>query len=218
MKLTYDDLKARHRSIRDSFQPALNLRTHRALSWLQRAERESADPDARSNFLWVSFNAAYANEIKDKQSFSERRVLLNFLGRLIDTDIDNLLYLLVWEHFSASIRLLLDNRYVSQPFWDFQNSWIAEEVWIEKFERSKRAAHRALGKMQTRKVMAVLLDRLYVLRNQLVHGGATWNSRVNRRQVQDGAEILGVIVPTVIHLMMEAPEVIWGDPNYPVVE
>lgn len=28
-------------------------------------------------------------------------------------------------------------------------------------------------------ILSILFDRLYVLRNQLVHGGATWNSDVN---------------------------------------
>jgi hypothetical protein len=64
----------------------------------------------------------------------------------------------------------------------------------------------------------VTFDRLYTLRNQLVHGGSTWNSSVNRGQVTDGARILGDIVPIIIHLMMENPRQLWGDPCYPVVE
>ena len=46
------------------------------------------------------------------------------------------------------------------------------------------------------------MDRLYVLRNQLVHGGATYASKVNRQQVADGAAILGDIVPLVLSLML----------------
>ena len=30
------------------------------------------------------------------------------------------------------------------------------------------------------------MERLYVLRNQLIHGGATWNSGKNRDQVVEG--------------------------------
>ena len=71
--------------------------------------------------------------------------------------------------------------------------------------------------MDTKKVLAVLFERLYVLRNQMVHGGATWNSSVNRSQVRDGARILGDVVPIVIHLMMENPHQVWGEPCYPVV-
>ena len=45
-----------------------------------------------------------------------------------------------------------------------------------------------LGGM-TQKVMGIMFDRLYTLRNQLLHGGATWNSNVNRSQISQGAEI-----------------------------
>mgnify|MGYP006209167631 FL=1 len=67
-------------------------------------------------------------------------------------------------------------------------------------------------------MLGILFQRLYVLRNQLIHGGATWNGKVNRSQVESGTAILGDIVPVVIHLMMKQPNQIWGDPIYPVVE
>ncbi len=90
-------------------------------------------------FLWIAFNAAYANEILDRQSFTERKLFQRFLNRLIESD-------------------------------------------------------------------------------ELLHGGATWNSAVNRGQIAQGAAIMGLIVPTVIYLMMENPNQLWGDPCYPVVE
>ena len=46
---------------------------------------------------------------------------MGFLGRLIDSDADQLLYELVWDKFSGAIRLLIGNQYVFQPFWDFHN-------------------------------------------------------------------------------------------------
>jgi hypothetical protein len=36
--------------------------------------------------------------------------------------------------------------------------------------------------------------------------------------VQLNTRILGDIVPIIIHLMMENPRQLWGDPCYPVVE
>jgi hypothetical protein len=51
----------------------------------------------------------------------------------------------------------------------------------------------------------------------LVHGGATWNSGVNRAQVRDGAAILGFLLPVFVDLMMDNPTVDWGRPFYPVV-
>ena len=72
--------------------------------------------------------------------------------------------------------------------------------------------------MNTKAMLGILFQRLYVLRNQLIHGGATWNGKVNRPQVESGTAILGDIVPVVIHLMMNQPNQVWGDPIYPVVE
>ena len=219
-KHTFDfaTLKARQRELRENFPQSLGLRTHRALSWLSRSEQETEDDDARFLFLWISFNAAYANQIHDRRDFSEMRLLLQFLHRLIDSDTENLLYQVIWEHFPKSIRLLITNKYVFQPFWDYHNGLIEESDWIQRFERSKGSANRALGRMNTKKVVAILFDRLYVLRNQLIHGGSTWNSGVNRSQVHDGAQILGFIVPIVIHQMMEHPNQLWGDACYPVVD
>ncbi|MEE4163897.1 MAG: hypothetical protein V2I25_15450 [Woeseiaceae bacterium] len=216
MDLSYQALKARQREIRDGFPESLGLRTHRALSWLNRAE-QAEDADGTFIFLWIAFNAAYANELPDNATFSERRLFLTFLRKLIALDTENLIYKLVWENFSTSIRLLINNQYVFQPFWDFHNGKLTEAEWVEMFENHKRMASRALGRMNTEKVLVVAFDRLYTLRNQLVHGGATWNSGVNRSQVNDGVRILGLLVPIVIHLMMENPRTLWGDASYPVV-
>ena len=218
MTFSYVELKDRQRAERDSFPEALSLRTHRALSWLCRAEEEEDDDDAQFLFLWIAFNAAYANEILDRRGFTERRLLLRFLHRLIDSDDDQMLYEAIWDHFPDAIRLLIANKYVFQPFWDYHNGLIDEQDWTERFERSQKTAHRALGRSNTKKIIAIVFDRLYVLRNQLIHGGSTWNSGVNRSQMQDGARILKFIVPIVIHLMMERPDKHWGEPCYPVVE
>jgi hypothetical protein len=215
--LTFEQLKDGHRCLRDGFPEPVALRTHRALSWLQRAELEKEDADAQFLFLWIAFNAAYAREIPDRTRFSERRVLMNFLHELIAADEKRLLYNAVWKHFPRSIRVFLDNKYVFQPFWDYRNGVISRDEWQAKFYFSKRAATKALGRMDTVKVIAILFERLYVLRNQLVHGGSTWNSGINRSQVADGARIMAVVVPIVIHLIMSQPHRRWGDPCYPVV-
>lgn len=91
----------------------------------------------------------------------------------IAADVEELLYNAVWKHFPRSIRVFLDNKNVFQPFWDYRNGRISEDEWQSKFYFSKRAATRALGRMDTVKVITILFERLYVLRNQLVHCGST---------------------------------------------
>jgi len=218
MQLFYAQLKATQRKYRDGFPSGLGLRTHRSLSWLQRAEQEQEDDDARFIFLWIAFNAAYAHEIDSRNNFSERRLFLRFLNQLIKSDRNNLLYEIIWNEFSGSIRLLIENKFVFQPFWNFHNGRLSEEEWKQKFEHSKVTAKKALGKQQTLRVLAVVFDRLYVLRNQMIHGGATWNSSINRDQVRDSANIMGRLIPAIIYIMMDDPSQDWGVPSYPVVE
>jgi len=218
MEFDYQSLKDWQREIRDGFPVSLALRTHRALSWLRRAEQEEDDGDARFLFLWIAFNAAYANEIHDHQLFTEQEKLHNFLKRLVDSDVDKQIYKVIWSEFPDSIRVLIDNQYVFKPFWDFHNGLIDQESWENAFDKNKRAASTALGKMDTTKVMGIIFGRLYVLRNQLIHGGSTWNSTVNRDQIRDGENIMGRLVPVIIYLMMKYPNQLWGDPIYPVVD
>jgi len=50
-----------------------------------------------------------------------------------------------------------------------------------------------------------------------VHGGATWNSGVNRQQVRDGVAILGSLLPILLGLMIAHPGADHGEILYPVV-
>ena len=75
-----------------------------------------------------------------------------------------------------------------------------------------------MTQFDTSRMLLVVFDRLYVVRNQLVHGGATWNSSINRAQVKDGAAVLGWLLPVFIDIMLENPDQDWGKPFYPVVK
>ena len=220
MQLDYANLKAKHRQVREApgYSQDLSLRAHRALSWLQRSEREQDDPDARFIFLWIAFNAAYGQEIEDRAAYPEPQVFKHFLRRIVDADGERLMYGLVWNSFNGPSRLLLDNQYIFREFWEFQNGRLDEAAWKLKFEQSRAVANRALANTDTLTILAVLLDRLYVLRNQLLHGSATWQGGKNREQVRDGAAIMAKLVPTILHLMLDLGHQAWGEACYPVVD
>jgi hypothetical protein len=218
MKLNYQSLKIRHRNERDNYHINLSLRVHRALSWLARAEKSSDDQDAQYIFLWISFNAAYANEFDVSRSLTEQKKFNDFLSHLCELDKEGLIYELVWTEFTGSIRVLLDNKYIFKPFWDYSNGEISKEDWQAKFNHEKKIINKALGSKNTSLVLNIIFSRLYTLRNQLLHGGSTWNSQVNRDQIRDGVNILAKIVPAVISIMMSNSNILWGDPCYPVVD
>jgi len=218
--MNYEQLKARHRAEREGYHPNLSLRVHRALSWLNRAEQlgQQSDIDGQFIFLWIAFNAAYATDIDEKYREPEQQTFRGFLEKLTELDAGKKRFeALVWQEFPKSIRVLLDNQYVFQDFWKFQNGSLPEAAFRASFAAANRAVHVALGKRDTVTVLSIVLSRIYTLRNQLIHGGATWGSSVNREQLRDCVNLMGKLVPVVIEIMMDHPETIWGDACYPVV-
>ena len=213
---TFAELKERQRLLRGESHDNLNIRAHRALSWLQRADlaRDSDDSDSAFIFYWISFNAIYAAERIYRPGVSEKDVFSDFFRNIVELDDDQSVYNAIWKEFSDSIRLLINNRYVFQPFWESLNC--SDNHWEAKFEESKRQFMFAFRRQDTIMILCILFDRLYVLRNQLVHGGATWNSSSNRAQVRDGTNILAFLVPIFIDLMINHPDINWPKPFYPV--
>lgn len=212
----HTQLKSRQRAERDSWSEGLNLRVHRALSWLNRAEM-CDDEDAKFLFLWVAYNAAYAQTLEGLEQSTEHDKSNRFIEKLIALDSEKKLYQIVWSEFSSSVRVLLANPYVFAPFWEFQRGDKTEAEWEDAFIQANNAAKAALGRGDTGTVLSIVLSRLYMLRNQLVHGGATWNSEVNRDQLRDGTKFLGNLVPCVLEIMMDNSETLWGDAIFPVV-
>ena len=214
--LTHEVLQAEWECVEDRLPEHLGLRVHRALSWLEKAERELDDPDAAFIFYWIAFNAAYTQDRPRSLDSTERNQFADFFDTILSLDAGHTVYDAIWKRFSDSIRVLLDNRFVFQPFWN-HHAGRGHESWERAFESSKRRVHDALATRDTNVILSTLFDRLYVLRIQLMHGGASWGSSVNRDQVRDGATILAFLVPLFVALMMSRPEIDWGPPDYPVV-
>lgn len=214
----YAELKARHRDERAGWPQPFSHRIHRALSWLNRAEQmlEAELPDHDSGFilLWVSFNAAYAEDVRGAGN-GERASIGRFLGQLAVVDRDRRLHDAIWVRFSQEIQVLLGNRFVFHPFWQAQRG--VPINWQAQMQRANDRALQALDRGAVPDILGVVFDRLYTLRNQLVHGGATWNGNTNRAQLRDACAIMGWLMPLVIELMMAAPQQDWGTISYPVL-
>lgn len=218
--MNHDALKQRHRTLREGYPPNLNLRVHRALSWLKRSEMavSEGDDDGRFIFLWIAFNAVYASEIDERCGLSEQATFMSFLERLCGLDTSKRIDNLVWKEFAGGIRVLLDTPFVFQSFWDFQAGKLGEDEWLARFAKGKKTAQQALASGRTPALLGVVFNRLYTLRNQLIHGGATWNGKVNRKQLRDCGQLLGKLVPVILDLMLDHPEIDWGSACYPVLE
>lgn len=211
------ELKARQRALRDGFPEALGLRVHRALSWLDRAEQETQDEDTRFILLWIGFNSAYAEHIGD-DFVSEQSRFRQFFRTIVALDSEGAIHAILWSRFSNEVRTLLVNPYVFPAFWKHHNGEAGHADWRERLEAERLATFASLGQKDASRVLGLVFERLYVLRNQLVHGGATWAGSVNRAQVRDGSALLGRLLPAFIEIQMAHPDRDWGRPFYPVVD
>ena len=213
----YHELKALHRTLRNDFDEQFSIRIHRALSWLERAERETNDPDAGFLFNWISFNANYSIKQDFSNKVSEGQKFRDFFHLIIEVDEDNLVYSSVWSHFTNEIRSILNNEFIYANFWHIEDQGPAAS-WRKGFEDSKLVVNKALTSQNTEVILQILFSRLYTLRNQLVHGNATWNGKVNRQQVVDGYKLISHLQPIFIYLMLKNPNHNWGHLAFPIVD
>jgi hypothetical protein len=209
------DLKRKLKQQKD-FPETLSVRLHRAISWLKCAEENTSNHDLQFIALWVSYNACYAIDEKLESDFTERKQFNEFISKLVSFDHEKRFYNLLWQKYSGPVRLIIENHFLYKPFWDVQRG---EKVnWKKQFDKSNEDALRYLSQVEISKLIDVILDRLYMLRNQIMHGGATYKSKVNRAQVRDACNILKLFIPIIIDIMMDNKDEDWGEIYYPVVE
>ncbi len=214
---SYQELKERQRKERETYSSTLSLRIHRALSWLHKAE-SCEDDDSKFIFLWIAFNSAYAQDFEQKQNYGEKGIYQEFLSKLNDIDKEKQLSTIVWDNYTNAIRLILDSEFVLQEYWNYHSGKITEQQWKNVRSKAKIAANTALGNGNTVAVLSILFSRLYTLRNQLIHGGATYNSSANLSQLKDCTLLLEQIVPVIIKLMMDGSNQLWGEAIFPFIE
>ena len=199
---------------KDGFAEDFAIRIHRSLSWLKRSETETNDIDAKFIFLWISFNANYSGH----EGFSEKSYAQNIFNKffevLIENDKDRYIYDYIWKKFNTSIKSVLTNEYLLSSYWKFHKS--NPKLWIEIYEKEKIVT-KALSDSNSLSILNIMFDRLYVLRNQIFHGNATWNSKVNRKQLEQCTDLLSEIIPIFIVIMIENPKVNWGELVVPVL-
>ena len=97
----YHQLKQRQRAERENYPTNLSLRVHRALSWLHRGESCQNDLDGQFIFLWIAFNAAYAQDL-ECLNLSEAAAFSKFVSKICDLDQNKGLTNLVWDVYPST--------------------------------------------------------------------------------------------------------------------
>lgn len=200
----------------DDVGEEMTIRLHRAIRWLGRAEQETDDVDVRFMLLWISFNALYAKDLSGLDN-SFKGETHSFFRKIVALDTENQIQNLIWNSFSKSMRTLLDNKFAYRGYWESIRAGKSNNKWEKGFKYQNEKALVGISKGLPVVVLEVVFSRLYTLRNQLVHGGATHNSSVNRDQIKDGARILESMVPVMIEIILQNPYEDFGSISYPVI-
>jgi hypothetical protein len=191
------------------------IRIHRSISWLKSAEQHEKATDIKFISLWIAFNACYANTYNQMMNSTEKEMFRSFLDKLVKLDDESRFFNILWNKFSGPVRILLENKYIYKPFWDYQRG--VQINWESLLERQNKEANQYLSREEVVPLMMMVLDRLYTLRNTIIHGGSTFQSSINRKQLRDGCNILSTLLPVIIEVMLEHPEG-WGSILYPVIK
>ena len=189
-------------------------RMRRAESWLSRAQRtttagreidETGLAWERFMFLWVSFNAAYGYDLLDEQSLAsrpqERQKYEAFLSAIVERDKEESIYNILWNEYPGPVRVLLDNKYVYQPFWEAVRGSSDGRGWSRWFRADKEKSFRALRRGDVVTLLHIVFWRLYALRNQVFHGGTTFAEGWGSDQIRDGSRIMAALVPAILDIM-----------------
>ena len=190
----------------------------RAWSWLD-LSRKSTSHDEKFIFLWIAFNAAYGTELPDTSEddrVTERDRFTRFVNKIVERDHERAIKTILWKKFpaldllenkkksSGPVEGLLKNKYVYRPFWRWVKGKREGENWESEFEKSNQRVFKA-RRMEdnVRVVLEEVLKRLYVLRNQIVHGGTTFKTGWGQEQIKDGSRIMEALMPEILKIMQD---------------
>ena len=208
----------------------------------ERVKGRGDDADTQFIFFWIGFNALYArdphkfpddiggpagvrtsptnNSRERYNDGKERRKYFRRLSKL-GSDSRSRIRTVMENSIAKEIDKLLEKEYVFDKFWKHHHD-IPEKAsyrnWkglmardVRRFEYAKEN----MGVEGMTTMLSIVFNRLYTLRNQLMHGGATWKGGLNLAQLREGRKIMYWLIPVFVHITLENSEADWGKVFYP---
>ena len=217
-ELTVRDLRRRWKPTKERLNAEQDshptaIRVHRAFSWMARVENmeDGADLDVALICRWVAFNALYGQWDEEKREpATDFASWQRFLGRILELDATSQLGNALVEHRNL-VMSILDDEFLSRFFW--------EEPSDVRARKSKKAKYDAqTWYLENRWVMILdrLVERIYLMRCQLMHGAATFGGRLNRESLGRCSDMLGHLLQAVLLAVIDhGADEDWGAMCYP---
>lgn len=194
---------------------AIATRIHRAFSWLKRADQviDDSDLDIVMLSLWISFNSLYGRwDGSRHEPESDRQGWRAFLDRMLEIDSAQAISKTLIEHKNL-VREILDDSFLQNHYW--------KDPTLEKARKTTRSKQEALTwyiEERWSLILDEVMQDIYLLRCQLVHGAATYNSKLNRPALRHCTDMLQhILLATVSVLIQDGRDEDWGEMCYPPI-
>ena len=205
-----------YRTKKSEYSSAFNFRMQRCLSWWKKSILFHDDMDMQFMTAWVALNALYA---QGETIAQEQDHLLQFVQHMYHKDFDQRMSRIIWEKYPHSLEILLTHPYLQQSFWDWRNQKISEVTWRANFEDEKQQILHAMQQHDSASILSFVFKRLFTLQQQILQGGATYSSAINRKQLSHANTLLCALMPCFIQILLENLEnVELSQPFYPVMQ
>jgi len=203
----------KERLLEQGGEQATSIRFHRACSWMARVEKNEGTPDHDLDLisLWIAFNALYGQwDEREREPKPDRKSWRSFVDTLLRLDASNHLADSLVEH-KRLVMSLLEDEHLSTFFW--------EEPSAKRAGQSKKAKYNAQSWYVERRWTMVLdhvLERVYLMRCQLVHGAATHGGKLNRTSLRRCVMMMQRLLPACLSVWIDhGADEDWGSLCYP---
>jgi hypothetical protein len=190
-----------------------SIRFHRACSWMARVEEmpEGQDHDLGLVGLWIAFNSLYGQwDSQKREPRPDRESWRAFVSRILRLDSDGYVPAALREH-KRLVMSLLEDEYLSSFFW--------QEPSTRRARQSRKSAYNAHTwyiEQRWTTVLDEILDRVYLMRCQLVHGAATYGGKLNRTSLKRCVMMMQRLLPVVLLVWIDhGAQEDWGPMCYP---
>ncbi len=204
--------KKEHLANSDQHEPTL-IRVHRCCSWLASVEDMAGDGplDSHLIFRWIALNSLYGMwDGEAREPIGDRKTLGPFLERVLELDVDDNIPK-VLEAQRELVMAIFDDEFVVRDYW--------HEPTPERAAKSRKARFDARTWYYEQRyggILHRLIDRIYLLRCQLVHGASTHGGGLNRDAIDRCSRMLGQLVPTILLVIIDhGADEDWGPLCYP---
>ena len=109
---------------------------------------------------------------------------------------------MVCGKYAMRISFLVENKFTFQKYWDFTKGVEEASDWKRSLSSSVKKYNDCRISMDVSTILSIVFDRLYVLRNQLMHGGSSCGSKLNRETIDDAVGFLSDLIPSMLLVMM----------------